>query len=260
MPCACTIAGSDSGGGAGIQADLKTFSALGVWGCSVVTAVTAQNTRGVRGVWTLPPAAVASQIGAVVDDFAVGAFKTGMLAEAGIIRTVAGALPEDAVLVVDPVMIATSGARLLAEDAVDALTADLLPRAALVTPNIPEAEVLSGLAGIDSAEGMIDAGRRILRHGPGAVLVKGGHLSGGEAVDVLVTHDGVSRLSGERHPGSVHGSGCCLAAAITAFLVRGEDLSDACRHAKAFAALAITHAAIAPSGASMVNPGAVRWD
>jgi hydroxymethylpyrimidine/phosphomethylpyrimidine kinase len=255
FPFACTIAGSDSGGGAGIQADLKTFAAMGVWGCSVITAVTAQNTREVRGSWVLPPEAVACQIETVVSDFPIRAFKTGMLANEGIIRAVADALPPEGALVIDPVMIATSGARLLAEDAVEALVAALLPRATLVTPNIPEAQVIAGMDAIGSVEEMITAGRRICARGASAVLVKGGHLTGEESIDVLVEEGGrVTRFSGERYPGQVHGTGCCLSAAITASLARGRTIAEACGDAKSFVTGAIREAVVSAAGRRMAHP------
>ncbi|MDD1705930.1 MAG: bifunctional hydroxymethylpyrimidine kinase/phosphomethylpyrimidine kinase, partial [Methanoregulaceae archaeon] len=185
-PAACTIAGSDSGGGAGIQADLKTFTALGIWGTSVITAVTAQNTKEVAGFCMVPEEMVLLQLEAVLDDFDIRAIKTGMLGTAGMIRTVARALPPDIPLVLDPVMIATSGSRLLDEDATGVLLCTLLPRATVVTPNIPEALVLSGMKRIESLSEMKEAGRTILDLGPDYVVMKGGHLSGEEAVDILV--------------------------------------------------------------------------
>lgn len=251
---ACTIAGSDSGGGAGIQADLKTFDALGVWGCTVVTAVTAQNTHAVFGSWPLPPREVRSQLEAVLDDFPVAACKTGMLANAGIIRTVAGVLGNGPPLVVDPVMVATSGGRLLDAGAESALARLLVPAAALVTPNIPEAAVLSGMDEIAGAGAMAEAGRAIRGLGAGAVLVKGGHLPGGRAVDVLVDGEGVLVLEGERLPWQVHGSGCCLSAAICAYLARGYPLRRACTAGKEFVTGAIRAAVPAHSGMRMVNP------
>jgi hydroxymethylpyrimidine/phosphomethylpyrimidine kinase len=260
LPFACTIAGSDSGGGAGIQADLKTFAAMGVWGCSVITAVTAQNTREVRGSWVLPPEAVACQIETVVSDFPIRAFKTGMLANDGIIRAVADALPREGALVIDPVMIATSGARLLAEDAVEALVACLLPRATLVTPNIPEAQVLAGMDTIGSVEDMITAGRLICAQGASAVLVKGGHLTGEHSVDVLVEGDRVTRFSGKRYTGQVHGTGCCLSAAITASVAQGRTMTEACGEAKSFVGGAIRDAVVTPGGRRIVNPQPARQD
>ncbi|WP_241481293.1 bifunctional hydroxymethylpyrimidine kinase/phosphomethylpyrimidine kinase [Methanoculleus sediminis] len=254
MIAACSVAGSDSGGGAGIQADLKTFTALGVFGLTVVTAVTAQNTREVRGTWMLPPDAVRAQMEAVADDFFIGAWKTGMLGNAPIIRTVAEALPEGAALVIDPVMVSTSGHRLLAEDAVADLVGLLIPRAAVVTPNIPEAEVLAGMR-VRTVEDMADAGRRILDLGARAVVVKGGHLAGGAATDLLVDREGEMRLSGERYPYPVHGSGCCFSAALAACLARGMPVEEGFRAARKFIDTAIREAAGGPGPVRAVNPG-----
>lgn len=254
MIAACSVAGSDSGGGAGIQADLKTFTALGVFGLTVITAVTAQNTREVRGVWMLPADAIRAQIEAVADGFFVGAWKTGMLGNAANVRAVAEALPEGAVLVIDPVMISTSGHRLLAEDAARDLAELLIPRAAVVTPNIPEAEVLARMR-VTTIEEMVEAGRRIFDLGAGAVVVKGGHLDGGAAVDVLVDRDGEVRLSGERYPYSVHGSGCCFSAALTAYLARGVSVEEGFRAARVFIDTAIREAAGDPGPVRIVNPG-----
>ncbi|WP_317297190.1 bifunctional hydroxymethylpyrimidine kinase/phosphomethylpyrimidine kinase [Methanoculleus nereidis] len=254
MIAACSVAGSDSGGGAGIQADLKTFTALEVFGLTVITAVTAQNTREVRGTWMLPPEAVRAQMEAVADDFFIGAWKTGMLGNAANVRAVAEVLPEGAALVIDPVMVSTSGHRLLAEDAVRDLAELLIPRAAVVTPNIPEAEVLSRMR-VETVEDMAEAGRRVLDLGARAVVVKGGHLSGGEAVDLLVDRDGEMRLSGERYPYSVHGSGCCFSAALTAYLARGMPARRAFAAAREFIDTAIREAAGGPGPVRIVNPG-----
>ncbi|WP_332448659.1 bifunctional hydroxymethylpyrimidine kinase/phosphomethylpyrimidine kinase [Methanoculleus sp.] len=258
MIAACSIAGSDSGGGAGIQADLKTFTALGVWGLTVITAVTAQNTREVRGTWVLPPDAVRAQIEAVADDFLIGAWKTGMLADRPVIRTVAEALPDGADLVIDPVMVSTSGHRLLREDAVADLMELLIPQAAVVTPNIPEAEVL-GRMQVVTIEDMAEAGRRILDLGPRAVVMKGGHLAGGAAVDLLIDRDGVTEASGMRYPYSVHGSGCCFSAALTAHLARGMDARRAFVAAREFIDTAIRDAAGSPEPIRIVNPGGTSY-
>lgn len=254
MVSACSIAGSDSGGGAGIQADLKTFTALEVFGLTVITAVTAQNTREVRGTWMLPPEAVRAQVEAVVDEFAVRAWKTGMLGNAENVRAVAEALPADAPLVIDPVMISTSGHRLLAEDAVAGVVELLIPLAAIVTPNLPEAEVLAGMRVVD-LDDMAEAGRRILDLGAGAVVVKGGHLAGDTAVDILVDRDGVMEASGRRYPYSVHGSGCCFSAALAAFLARGMTAREAFTAARGFIDVAIERAAGGPGPLRIVNPG-----
>jgi len=254
MVAACTIAGSDSGGGAGIQADLKTFVELGVFGLTVVTAVTAQNTREVRAAWPLPPEAVRTQIETVAEGFAIGAWKTGMLGNAATVRAVAESLPEGAISVIDPVMVSTSGYRLLDEDAVTDLIELLIPRAAVVTPNLPEAEVLAGMQ-VATLDDMAEAGRRILDLGAGAVVVKGGHLAGGSAVDILVDRDGVTEASGRRYPYSVHGSGCCFSAALAAYLARGMAARPAFAAAREFIDTAIGRAVGGPGPLRIVNPG-----
>lgn len=241
VPRALTIAGSDSGGGAGIQADLKTFQTLGVWGMSAVTAVTVQNTKGVEGFEELSPRLVGDQIRAVVTDIGVDAAKTGMLASRPIIEAVADALSELAVpnLVVDPVFMSKHGHPLLAEDAVESLRDRVLPLAALVTPNLPEAGGLTDRRVRDRAD-MEAAGRAILGMGPSAVLVKGGHLEVGGATDLLVTADGVREFTEERiDTPHTHGTGCVLSAAITAHLARGAGLEDAIVNGKAFVTAAI---------------------
>lgn len=254
MISACSIAGSDSGGGAGIQADLKTFTALEVFGLTVVTAVTAQNTREVRGTWMLPPEAVRAQIETVADDFSVGAWKTGMLGSAQNVRAVAEALPNGATLVIDPVMVSTSGHRLLAEDAVADLVEVLVPHAAVVTPNLPEAEVLAGMR-VATLDDMAEAGRRILDLGAGSVVVKGGHLTGEAAVDLFVDRDGVAKASGPRYPYSIHGSGCCFSAALAAYLARGMDARGAFAAARRFIDIALGKAVGGPEPLRIVNPG-----
>ena len=254
MISACSIAGSDSGGGAGIQADLKTFTALEVFGLTVITAVTAQNTREVRGTWMLPVEAVRTQIETVIDGFAIGAWKTGMLGNAANARAVAETLPDGAMLVIDPVMISTSGHRLLDEDAIEDLMRLLIPRAGVVTPNLPEAEVLAGMQ-IRRPDDMVRAGERILDLGAGAVVVKGGHLAGDTVVDILVDNDGVLDISGRRYPYSVHGSGCCFSAALTAYLARGMSARGAFAAAREFIDTAIRQAAGEPGALRIVNPG-----
>jgi hydroxymethylpyrimidine/phosphomethylpyrimidine kinase len=243
MHTALTIAGSDSGGGAGIQADLKTFAALGVYGTCAVTAVTAQNTLGVTGIVALPPEIVTAQIEAVAGDIGVGAVKTGMLANGAIVQAVAAAI--DALrlplVVVDPVMIAKSGDRLLDDDAVAALKSDLLGRAFVVTPNVPEAEVLADMT-ISSAEDTREAARRILALGPCAVIVKGGHLAGAEAVDLVYDGREFRELCGPRiDTRHTHGTGCTFSAAIAANLTLGRSLRDAAEHAKNYVTRAILH-------------------
>lgn len=236
-PIALTIAGSDSSGGAGIQADLKTFSAFGVYGASVLTALTAQNTRGVDDVLAVPPAFVSAQLDAVLSDLAVGAAKTGMLANAGIINAVAEALERHGPipLVCDPVMVATSGDVLLEPAAVAALRERLIPRAALLTPNIPEAARLLGVpeaAGLDEMARQAEALQEL---GCGAVLLKGGHGGSRAAVDLLADVDGVRPLEAPRlATRNTHGTGCTLAAAVTALLAAGDPLERAVRRAKTY--------------------------
>ena len=244
MRTVLTIAGSDSGGGAGIQADLKTFAAHGVFGTCAVTAVTAQNTLGVIAWQAVPADLVTAQIEAVVGDIGTDAVKIGMLATAAIVEAVGAAiealdLPQ---VVIDPVMIAKGGDRLLSEDAVDAMRAELLPRAHVLTPNIPEAEVLAGMR-IGSIEAMAEAGARILAMGPRVVVVKGGHLDGPEAVDVVCGAAGTFELRRPRMAGPhTHGTGCTLSAAIAANLARGLDDRRAIENAREYLDGAIRHA------------------
>jgi hydroxymethylpyrimidine/phosphomethylpyrimidine kinase len=236
MRTALTIAGSDSGGGAGIQADLKTFAAFGVYGTSAITALTAQNTVAVTAVHLAPPAFVVAQIDAVVTDLGCDAVKTGMLATAAIVEAVAAAIARHHLpnVVVDPVMVAKSGDHLLAGEAVDAVRRQLVPVARVVTPNIPEAEVLSGLT-IRTLADAEAAGRAIRAMGARAVIVKGGHLDRDDIVDVLVEGDRLVHLSGPRVPGvHTHGTGCTFAAAIAARLALGDDVEAAARAAQAY--------------------------
>lgn len=240
---AMTIAGSDSGGGAGIQADLKTFAALGVFGTSAITAITAQNTLGVTAVFELPTDIIAAQIDAVVTDIGADAVKTGMIASSAIIRVVAHKVREHGLttLVVDPVMVATSGDRLLHEEAVEALRTELLPLATVATPNLPEAEVLTGLT-IATLDDMRAAARQIVGLGTRSVLVKGGHLTG-DAVDVFFDGQQLLELPARRiDTTSTHGTGCTLASAIAALLARGESLEAAIKGAKAYVTAAIEQA------------------
>ncbi len=233
---ALTIAGSDSGGGAGIQADLKTFGALGVYGMSVITALTAQNTQEVRAVYEAPPEFVAAQIDAVLEDLGADAVKTGMLANAAIIDVVAERLRHYAVpaLVVDPVMVAKSGDALLRPDACSQLIAKLLPLATVVTPNLPEVQVLTGLEVTQPAQ-MREAAARIHELGPKWVLVKGGHLPGDEVVDLLYDGQDFYEYTGPRlHTTNTHGTGCTLAAAIAAHLAGGRSVPDAVGRARAY--------------------------
>ena len=244
MAKALTIAGSDSGGGAGIQADLKTFAAHGVYGMSAITAVTAQNTLGVVDWVALSADFVTAQIEAVVEDIGIDAVKTGMLANAAIVEAVAAAvkgleLPQ---LVVDPVMVAKGGDRLLDREAVHAMRNELLPQAHVVTPNIPEAEVLAGME-ITSLEHMREAGKRILALGPRVVLVKGGHLAGPESVDIACTrHESVEFRGVRIQTQHTHGTGCTLASAIAANLARGVTEMEAIGAAREYVDGAIRHA------------------
>ena len=235
-----TIAGSDSGGGAGIQADLKTFSAFGVYGMSVVTAVTAQNTLRVNGVVGVPADFVGLQIESVLADIGVDCVKTGMLYSPETVHAVALKLQGSPVpfIVVDPVLMAKDGSHLLQRRAVDVLKNELLPQATLFMPNIPEAEIFTDMP-IDSADDMKTAARRIYKMGCGAVLVKGGHLKG-EAVDVLFDGNAILPLSSPRiKTRNTHGTGCTLSAAVAAGLAKGRSLGEAIRIAKAYVTKAI---------------------
>jgi hydroxymethylpyrimidine/phosphomethylpyrimidine kinase len=257
VPRALTIAGSDSGGGAGIQADLKTFAALGVWGMSALTSVTVQNTKGVDEVSDVPPEIVSAQIRAVVDDIGVDAAKTGMLSSAAIVEAAADAIEETGVrnLVVDPVFVSKHGHPLLREEAVGALAKRIVPLATVVTPNLPEA---SGLAGFEvaSRDQMEASAKAILELGAGAVLVKGGHLAGDRSADLFADGGAMEWLEGPRiETEHTHGTGCVLSAAIAAWLARGRPLDEAVREGKAFVTEAIRHALGLGHGIGPVNPG-----
>jgi hydroxymethylpyrimidine/phosphomethylpyrimidine kinase len=280
-PIALTIAGSDSGAGAGVQADLKTFAALGVYGASAVTALTAQNTKGVKAIHLAPPAIVAAQIAAVLQDFAVAAIKIGMLGSAELVGAVAGALPSPlagegqgvrglrrkarssraeplirprfahppspargeggrAFLVYDPVMIASSGDALSGAGFVEAVKQELLPLVDCLTPNLAEAAALLGEPVAQSESDMARQGAALLKLGPGAALIKGGHLDGAEAVDLLLTANGVRRYAAPRIASrNLHGTGCTLSSAIAANVVLGAPLPEAVAAAKAFVGEAI---------------------
>ncbi|MDQ1439081.1 MAG: hydroxymethylpyrimidine/phosphomethylpyrimidine kinase [Acidimicrobiaceae bacterium] len=255
---ALTIAGSDSGGGAGVVADLKTFEAHGVWGTCALVAVTAQNTLGVQGFDALSPELVRRQIDSVVTDIGVDAAKTGMLASATLVSAVAAAVRDFGVpnLVVDPVFVSKHGDTLLADDAVGALRAELLPLATVVTPNLPEAAALVGFE-IDGRPAMEEAARALSGHGAKVVLVKGGHLGGDESPDLLLAAGGdpvwlESRRIEGRH---THGTGCVLSAAIAAELARGMEPADACVAAKRFIDHAIAAGVTLGGGIGPVNPG-----
>ncbi len=255
LPVALTIAGSDSGGGAGIQADLKTFAALGVHGCSVITALTAQNTITVTAIQDVPPAFVRAQFDAVVPDLRPAAAKTGMLSSPEIIEAVAAAVDHYRLerLVVDPVMVAKGGAKLLRDEAVAALRARLLPLAAVLTPNLPEAEVLLGRR-VQTLEERRLAARDLRALGPRAVVVKGGHAED-EPVDVLFDGAEMVELAGRRvDTRNTHGSGCTFSAAIAAGLARGLPAAVAVAEAKEFISGAIAGAIEAGEGHGPVNP------
>jgi hydroxymethylpyrimidine/phosphomethylpyrimidine kinase len=244
-PVALTIAGSDSSAGAGVQADLKTFAALGVYGVSVITALTAQNTRRVTAVHPVPASFVTAQLEAVFADIDIGAVKIGMVGDSAIIDAIASALERLApkAVVLDPVMAATSGDRLLAADAVDALKTKLIPLATIITPNLPEAASLLNEEVASNAAAIEAQGSRLLARGSSAVLMKGGHGDGPDSTDTLITANGVETLSAPRiATGNTHGTGCSLSSAIAAGLAKGEDLTTAVRNAKAFVSAAIAAA------------------
>ena len=242
---AVTIAGSDSGGGAGIQADLKTFSALGVYGASVITALTAQNTRGVAAIHDVPAGFVTAQIEAVFSDLAVKAVKIGMLSQPAVIEAVAAGLDKyrQEKVVLDPVMVATSGDKLIADAAVEVIVRDLFPRAALVTPNMPEAARLLGVAESDDRAAMERQAAGLMKRGARAVLLKGGHGHGPESADFLLTPAGGRWLPSRRfETKNTHGTGCTLSSAVAAGLALGRDLEAAVVFAKDYVSAAIAAA------------------
>lgn len=242
---ALAIAGSDPSGGAGIQADLKTFSALGAYGAAVITALTAQNTQGVQGVMAVPAEFIGRQIDSIFADMQVGAVKIGMLPSVEAIDAVAEALVRHTVktLILDPVMVATSGDRLIPSEAVRRLRDTLLPLALVVTPNLPETAALLGEANASDEAGLADQATRLLALGPGAVLAKGGHLAGPSSTDILAERGGSVRFEAPRHPTrNTHGTGCTLSSAIAALMARGLPLHDAVREAKRYLSGAIAAA------------------
>lgn len=252
MRSALTIAGSDSGGGAGIQADLKAFASVGVHGTSAITCVTAQNTRSVDSIFPIPPVEVRKQIRAILTDFDIRAAKTGMLYSAPIVRAVAQALRRtNFPLVVDPVMVATVGARLEREDFREALVDDLLGRATLVTPNRHEAEALSGRK-IRTVDDMEEAARSIRTLGPDAVLVKGGHMTG-PLVDIFYDGTRIQRFRGRRLRKELHGAGCTLAASTAAYLALGQPLARAVQSARRKVALGFAASYRAGRGVAIIN-------
>lgn len=240
-PVALTVAGSDSGGGAGIEADLKTFQAMGVWGTAAVTAVTAQNHRGVLASSLIAPEMVAAQMEAVAEMARIGAWKTGMLGDSAVIEAVAGELDrlDLGPLVVDPVQAASRGGSLLEPDAVPVLADRLLPHCEVFTPNLPEAEAFLG-SRITSRRDMPDAAAALARLGPRCVLLKGGHLEGPEAPDLVWSGGRVTWLDGPRLPAAhSHGTGCTLSAAVAACLARGMPVLESCRAAREFVRTAL---------------------
>ena len=258
---ALTIAGSDSGGGAGIQADLKTFAALGVYGTSALTAITAQNTVGVTQVYELSPKLVDAQIDAIIEDIGAHAVKTGMLANVAIITAIAKKIRQHRLknLVVDPVMVATSGDLLIKKNAVTALRTQLIPLATVVTPNIPEAEELTGLK-IRTGEDIEKAARRMIEMGARAVVIKGGHLKG-PAVDLFFDGKNARVLIAPRiRTKNTHGTGCTFSAAIAAYLARGEDLESAVQAAKKYITTAIRAGFSVGAGHGPVHHFYQFWD
>lgn len=251
---ALTIAGSDSGAGAGIQADLKTFAAHGVYGTSAITAITAQNTRGVEKIFPLPPGLVTAQIDAVVNDIGADAVKTGMLCNAAIVEVVARKIRAHRLrnVVVDPVMVATSGKLLLRKDAIAALKTKLFPLAAVVTPNVPEAQALTGVRGTQIAD-LKEAARRIVAMGAHSVVIKGGHRKG-PAIDIFYDGKKFRELSARRiRTRNTHGTGCTFASAIAANLAKGETIADAVRLAKNYLTSAIAESYAIGPGHGPVN-------
>ena len=237
VPVAVTIAGSDSGGGAGIQADIKTFAALGVYGATVITALTAQNTREIAGIFDVPESFIARQIDALYSDLPVKATKIGMLGRKEVVCAVAEGLRRWGArrIVLDPVMLASSGTRLLREGAVDALAQLLFPLADIVTPNLPELAALLGEDLATNESAMAHQGEKLMRLGARAVLVKGGHAAGPESVDLLVDETGISRHATPRISArNTHGTGCTLSSAIAAGLAKGKSLHEAVRSAKLY--------------------------
>jgi hydroxymethylpyrimidine/phosphomethylpyrimidine kinase len=250
---ALTIAGSDSGGGAGIEGDLKTFSALGVYGACAITALTAQNTRGISAIHDVPPEFVAAQIAAVLSDLAVGAVKIGMLFRAAVIHAVAASLERGRAskVVLDPVLVASSGVPLLEPDAVEVLKAVLIPRALVLTPNLPEAAALLGGTPARNEQEMQEQARALLALGAKAVVLKGGHGSGADSIDLLLDRERAVVLRAKRiESRNTHGTGCAFSAAIAAGLAKGMDLEAAVRCAKDF-----VHGAIAAADALPLGSG-----
>ncbi len=254
-PVALTIAGSDSGGGAGLEMDLKVFTALGVFGACVVTALTAQNTLGVRRAWEVPTEQVSAQLEAVLDDLPVKAAKTGMLSSEKIVQAIVKIISKQALLlVIDPVLVAKDGSHLLSAAGLATIRDKLLPLATIVTPNAPEAEALTGIK-IESEKDLLKAAKKLRASGCNWVLVKGGHLSGPQVTDLLLGPDTEQALSSPRLAGGpFHGTGCALSAAITAHLARGLALPDAVTQARSFLQNLIKSAQALGKGALVLHP------
>lgn len=253
FPSALSIAGSDPSGGAGIQIDLKTFARTGVWGMAVITGLTAQNASKVTGTVAIDPEFVSLQLSTVLEDINPGAIKTGMLANSGIIHAVADTIPPDIPLIIDPVMVSTSGYRLLDEHAVQDMCELLIPISDIITPNIPETQILTNMK-IHTEEEMIEAGYKIIDLGARKVLVKGGHGKGDDATDLLISKKEVIRLTHERLPYNVHGSGCSFSAAITGYIASGLNEKASCIKAKEIISNGIRDAVCGKSGVRMINP------
>ena len=251
---AASVAGSDPSAGAGLQIDLKTMTACGVWGMTVVAALTAQNANHVRAIAEVDPAFVQNQIKTLEEDFPIACYKTGMLGNAPTVRAFAGALPDGVPLVVDPVLIATREYRLTDDSGAAALVEELVPRASVVTPNIPEAESLSGIAITDAAS-MEDAAGWFLDRGAGAVVLKGGHAAFRKGVDVFLDRNGMRLLSGNVYPfPDVHGSGCCFASAIASYIALGYPVAEAVERGKEFVDGALRYAVEYAPGRFTMNP------
>lgn len=252
------VAGSDSSGGAGIQADIKTVTALGGYAATAIAALTAQNTRGVFGVLDVPESFIRQQIELVLEDIGVDAIKTGMLSRPSVIEMLADVIAEQAAdvpLVVDPVMVAKGGSKLLGDDALEAMRTRLIPLARVITPNIPEAEVLTGRT-IKGVSDMIEAGRQLLALGPQAVVVKGGHLEGDSLTDALITEGCVDLFQGQRiDTPHTHGTGCTMASAIATGLAQGLSLSDSLARAREYVRIAIATAPGLGHGHGPLNHG-----
>lgn len=251
---ACSVAGLDPSGGAGLSADIKTFHSLNVWGFSVISAITAQNPGVVRGIWNMTANQVTQQITTLLEEFRITAVKTGLLGTREVIEAVSISFPSSVDLIIDPVIISTSRYRLIDDDAINALKEFLIPRALIVTPNLPEAEVLSGV-NISDEESMKNAAHVILQSGVKYVIIKGGHAKEEKySTDYLFWNGGSLMISENREPYEVHGSGCTFSAAITAGIAKGYSVEDSVKIAKKFVTSAIKKAQMSPSGIYLICP------